>query len=742
MSTAVEIDMTQYKPHLISLIIVCMLFTGCDDRASNDSRSVVQISDASATRDARPSAEIRRVVDKPPAGAIEMPLEVMSASGEQAVSVKVSAPHGASAHRLTMTVNNLSYAAKASIRVNGGAWIDLTNDTATVLGNAKVYGGIGGGYDTISLNVPIKGAVNGDNIIGFRFNGTDGVSSGYRVLSFNLFDAKGKKLIADDNFVQDDPATWVAPLSDARDIQAGESLWRAAQLIDSPIHGARIKAHCMDCHSASGSDLFKFNYSNNSIVVRSQFHGLTQEQGLQIASYIRNLKARYPMPGPKCRPWNPPYQPGPGLDSAPISDWTCGAGLDAVLENDLDTLKAAFPGGVTKAAVSTKGQLNLREIPIALQLPDWNHWVPRIHPKDAWGDYFIDSNLNKQYAGEGGGDGPYDMADRLERGGADYAQGKAGNIFDDFYYWGVELGERFKPPHAGTKDKYTIPQQNKLYATSQWQLMKTWELTQDYALEENCPRAWVNLAKAPKPERRGWCGYWRFIFDVSPHIIGFPVDNSMFGSPVGQYLKANQWYYLQILLNPGSGAHNEHLPTDWQYAYGLANDLYHASGRPEPIRSFLYVLKGAQEMDNGKGVTDVTRGWTIRDSSPLDVWNGGQKGVWRGTPIDTERTVVNAFLSDWLDTTTSFDLRKWQRVGQANAVSYETSCYWSMRSLCVLGYVHGTESDGTVENFPTWAWSQIPQMRREGIDAGELSRLLTWLNAAYPSGQYLSEIRK
>ncbi|MGV7247304.1 hypothetical protein, partial [Caballeronia sp. M23-90] len=83
-------------------------------------------------------------------------------------------------------------------------------------------------------------------------------------------------------------------------------------------------------------------------------------------------------------------------------------------------------------------------------------------------------------------------------------------------------------------------------------------------------------------------------------------------------------YYLQILLNPGSGAHNVHMPTDWQYAYGLLNNLYQASGRPEPIRNFLYVLKGAQEMDNGVGVTDVQRGWTIRDSSPLDVWNGGQ----------------------------------------------------------------------------------------------------------------------
>ena len=671
-----------------------------------------------------------------------MPLEVMSPAGTSVVSATVSAPSGSGAKTLSMEVNNLSYDGKASIQVNGGNWIDLKNSTVTVQGNAKLYGGIGGGYDTITLTVPITGGKNGDNVVNFRFNGTDGLSSGYRVLAFNLLDATGQKLVADSVFVQDDPTKWKAPLANASDISAGEQLWRTATLVDSPINASKqLQAHCMDCHSSTGSDLFKFNYSNNSIIVRSQYHGLSQTQGQQIASYIRSLNTRYPAPGPKCRPWNPPYQPGPGLDSAPVSDWTCGAGLEAVSENDLDTLNAAFPGGVTKAALSTKGQINLREIPVAFQLPDWNHWVPRVHPKDAWGSYFTNSNLNKLYAGEGSGDGSYNMRDQLTKGGVAYAQGKQGDIFNDLYYWGVEYGEKFSPPNMGTKDAYTIPQQENIYGTVQWQLMKAWELAQDFSLEENCPTAWVNKANASKPEKRGWCGYWRFVFDVSPHIQGFPVDQSMFGSPAAQYVKSNQWYYLQILLNPGSGAHLVHLPVDWQYAYGLMTDLSNASGRKEPIRNLLYVLKGAQEMDNGIGVNDVDRGWTIRDSSPLDVWNGGQNGVWKGTSVTTERAVVNAFLSNWMDKTSSYDLSTWQRMGQPNAIPDDTNCGWSMRSLCAIDYVHGTDSDGTTENFPTWTWNQIPQMQAEGIDGSQLNRLSTWLNAAYPRGNYLSLIK-
>ncbi|QIE27122.1 hypothetical protein SBC1_54460 (plasmid) [Caballeronia sp. SBC1] len=673
------------------------------------------------------------------AGAIIMPLEVMSAAGGNIVSTTLTVPSGASAKVLTMKVNNLSYDAKGSVQINGGPWIDLTNANVTVLGNAKLYGGIGGGYDTISLNVSVSGAVNGNNVINFRFNTTDGVSSGYRVLSFNLQDVSGQNLISANNFTQDDPTQWTAPLPGASDISAGQALWQSATLIDSPINaGQQLKAHCMDCHAASGSDLFKFNYSNNSIVVRSEYHGLTQNQGLQIASYIRSLSSRYPTPGVNCRPWNPPYQPGPGLDSAPVSDWTCGAGVDAVSENDLDTLAAIFPNGINAATIATKGHINIREIPIGFQLPDWNHWVPRIHPKDAWGDYFTNSNLNKLYAGEGTGNGTYNMKTQLANGGTPYAQGKTGDIFNDLYYWGVALGEDFAPPNAGVSGNYTIPQQENLYGTVQWQLLKSWELAQDYSLEVNCPAAWVNEEQAPKAEARGWCGYWRFIFNVSPHIQGFPPNNSMFGSAVGHYVKANQWYYLQILLNPGSGAHNVHLPTDWQYAYGLLNNLYQSSGRAEPIRNFLYVLKGAQEMDNGVGVTNVDRGWTIRDSSPLDVWNGGQSGVWNGTSLATEQAVVGAFLSNWMDTTTSFNINSWQREGQANAVPGETTCYWSMRSLCEINYVHGTLSGGTVENFPTWTWNQIPLMQGEGIDKTQVNRLATWLNTAYPSSNYLS----
>lgn len=94
-------------------------------------------------------------------------------------------------------------------------------------------------------------------------------------------------------------------------------MWEEAQLIESPLAPNRaIKARCARCHAQDGRDLKYFNYSKWSIVARSQFHGLSEKQGQQIASYIRSFDV--PNPG---RPRNPPYQPGPGLDSQPVQMW-------------------------------------------------------------------------------------------------------------------------------------------------------------------------------------------------------------------------------------------------------------------------------------------------------------------------------------------------------------------------------------------------------------------------------------
>ena len=354
---------------------------------------------------------------------ILLPIEVLGAQGTTASrTITLQDGQAESVRSLWLQVHALRYADQASVQVNTSAWIPLNNNTVSIPEPAKSFGGIGGGFSTLvmTLSLPNGSVVPGTNTLRFRFNQTDGIVSAYRVLALNFLTSDGSKIVRPDDFVEDAPETWTPPLPDPASIQAGRELWQTAPLVASSLpNSPRIQARCADCHAKDGRDLKYFNFSNGSIVDRSRFHGLSTLQGEQIASYIRNL----PLPSAG-RPWNPPYQPGPGLDEQPVSNWAAGAGLSWVLDRDMGALPylvsqhgakvkgdaASSPGNVsslrevagkiTPDIFRPDGNLNPREIPIALQLPDWSGWLPRVHPKDAWGPEFAQSEFAALYDGE------------------------------------------------------------------------------------------------------------------------------------------------------------------------------------------------------------------------------------------------------------------------------------------------------------------------------------------------------
>ena len=270
-------------------------------------------------------------------GRVLLPIEVLGADGT-VVSRTVTLPAGQAepVRSLWLQIHGLRYADQASVQVNASAWMPLNNNTVTIAEPGKTYGGIGGGFATLvmTLALPEGTVVGGDNTIRFRFNHTDGFVSSYRVLALNFLNAEGKKILPANEFVEDAPESWTPPLPDAASIQAGKELWHSASLAASSLpNSPTLQARCADCHAQDGRDLKYFNFSNASIIARARFHGLSELQSEQIASYIRSL----PLPNPG-RPWNPPYQPGPGLDEQPVSSWAAGAGLAWVLDQDTDAL--------------------------------------------------------------------------------------------------------------------------------------------------------------------------------------------------------------------------------------------------------------------------------------------------------------------------------------------------------------------------------------------------------------------
>lgn len=192
-----------------------------------------------------------------------------------------------------------------------------------------------------------------------------------------------KQLIPETSFTWDDPTLWIAPPSG--NATNGQSIWSTGTLVlpNSPYTKYATTYKCSTCHDTLGRDMKYFNYSNASLEARSTFHGLSIQDGLDVAAYIRGLSTTTNItvtPGPTCRPWNPVYQPGPGIDEAPEIAWACGAGIDAQLVYDHDL--RLYISSNNFANLMPAADFNGRETPLLWQTKIWNQMLPPIPSGD------------------------------------------------------------------------------------------------------------------------------------------------------------------------------------------------------------------------------------------------------------------------------------------------------------------------------------------------------------------------
>lgn len=435
-----------------------------------------------------------------------------------------------------------------------------------------------------------------------------------------------------------------------------------AQLKTNYLPGAtNIIAKCTDCHTATGRDLKYFGYSNKSIVERSKFHGLTELEGEQIASYIRTLPVKA-----VGRPWNPPYQPGPGLTSKPNDEWAAGAGINNVLDNDWDTIKAIFPNGVKRDALMVGDSNKFKrfaqhDTPLAFQLPDWNHWLPEIHPYDAFGKANVDATEN------------FKMYKELRQSLQGKSESQIKTWFNESfprqtnaapkgYFAFTNFGGNHFPSEitskgwVGTLDKdMRVPANRpddakKVYSAQLWKMVKHVELHEEFGLtgmgKEANNVAWAGFdSKEALP--RMWIGAERVVFDVSP-FLSYLVDG-VTGSTSGNnqfnydYL-SNSWYQLQLLLNAGQRSAGGHRAVDFGYAYGFLNGMDRFTNYSQAGRNFVWAIVALDESDTDKG-PNIQDGWSLRRTdigNPLGFVNDFQwSKVWMTQPTAEARQVRN-----------------------------------------------------------------------------------------------------
>jgi hypothetical protein len=577
------------------------------------------------------------------------------------------------------------------VQVNGGAWIPINDSTATYLGHSGTFGGIGGGFTTLQLTLKLPdGSIRiGANTLTFSFNGTDGTSSGFRVLNLNIL-ADGSELIPATAFAQEDPATWTPPLNESADIEAGQTLFQTAKLT-VPGTGA-IQAKCGNCHAQDGRDLLYFNYSNYSIEIRSMFHGLTAKEGAQIASYIRTLDAPASSYG---RPWNPPYQPGPGMDSRSVSDWSAGAGLSAVLDLDADTLPYVMPGGST-ANMAFTAFLNQRETPIDLQLRDWNHWLPTVYPLDAFGSQFSNSGMVSGYLQV--------RSELIPNDPATYAQ-----YYTDiskFYSSSGNLLTLVVQPQ--TSSAWSNPVYDRqIYSVAQWVMVKLWEINHEYGLE-GMPQA----AFGRQAESRAW--YTNQAFFTSPFMLKIPEGNAPGignGSQIAFIYHSFIWYHLQLVLNDGNGLAHGTWPIDWGYATNyLQNTLTwnNQTSQPRVGTAGLLVEWGAKQAQAGD-----------HNVNPYELVDlPAQISTWSEITTAQKLQIFNASLQAWLN--------------ELQPMTPAQFFTWNGASS-----VYSSVNPGSYSGDLTYA---LPQLRYAGADPTLLNQVAAWAAQVWPAYNWIADL--
>ena len=623
---------------------------------------------------------------------------------------------------------------KASIRVNGGNWIHVTNSNFNVNAQAMQAGGIGGGWQTMRMTLDVN-LPAGENTIAFRFNGTDGLSTGYRVIGINAL-RDGTFVFEQPDFP--DPSTWTAPegYGSQEDIQEGKDLWYNGDIVESLKIGRDLEplsVSCAGCHAESGHDLQYFAFSNESIVNRSRFHGLSEADGKRIAAYIRSLELKrqdstsYDPPG---RPWDPPYQPSPDLGQKPPSDWAAGGGLEWVLEDDAGMWQYLTEGtgdfrGIFDAA--SDEDIAVYDDPIALQLADWNQWLPRMHPYDIFGQHILQ---NTDEIGEGStwrddviGHFEAMKATLDEQGAQGLAQGA--NEMAHFgsaarkHYLNFLDGKSYIQLENFSGERAEI-------SIKKWAMTKIWQEMQQHHLADD-----ADVLYGDDAETLSWLsGDARIVFEIAPHISADNTSHFAWQiAPTGDYTTTT-WYHTQMILNAGNERGGAVSPVDWNYQPMFIQST------PHPLRSIQTFAKMQGEFeDNDRPLEQVY----IRQIHPGLFMPGGKYA----DPYDRMKperraNAYTALLSSLMGMLEGHSESEWRAVwgkgiGTKQEVLRPATYVPGLITQNISGALHGRDfrwADG-------W-YTAIGRFADAGVDRNVLKRMVAFGEELWPRGNWNS----
>lgn len=529
-----------------------------------------------------------------------------------ATVLTVHTPHNAV--KLWLRTENLKDGNQVTLQVDSGPIIPLNNANIAPVGLAAQLNGIGGPLSVLSFTVPAARLTpSGTNQLTFTINSIplNSVAT-MRILDVNFTDANGNLTMASHPYYGT-PLTGYNGL--ATDIAAGSNLWRQASL-KSTWGGTNTTAHCASCHAADGSDLAYFGSSDRAIATHVSKHGLKAAQGAQILSYIRSL----PTP-PYGRTWNPPYQPGPGMDELPAAQWAAGAGLGAVLTNDTQTFAAWF--GSNTPSFNFSQSLNIRELPVAMPLPTWNDWLPNIFPGEYYGSDFapVMNSYSNFYTAPTPASFTADVYDFISKMNT-FACGSLNNHYNP----------------ANPTDNLAW------FSACRWANVKIWEVIHARGWEGQ-GASMMSFLNSTNIAARIFPG--SSVYQTTPSLSFRSQSNFGWrdGSTYSYWYGSAQWQWLQLVLDDSQHHRWGDTPINWQTMTSAAA-IPLSFGIPSTAQVIAAVTKAA-ESGTGDPFTGSDSFQAFRSCSTERIMMRGHNNAW--TPYNPvwRNQLIDAWLGEW-----------------------------------------------------------------------------------------------
>jgi hypothetical protein len=411
----------------------------------------------------------------------------------------------------------------------------------------------------------------------------------------------------------------------------------------------------------------------------------------------------------------------------------------------------------------------MRELPVAVQMPDWNQWLPRVHPSDA----FLSSRSAVTQDEDGNNVGtPFydylyqravrdpssrnlgDMTKRLEkwlsRGGTCYSQtvtkGPGWRANNSTVLQAISLGKVISSTiseSACSSTRYdralTRPVEEAKHGLIAWLTVKHWELFHGNNLETRSAQltqpVCIGSTCVDASEARGWVTDDRVdigmnVFNRAPHYVGYNSREFQYQHEVVASYETSIWYHLQMVLNAG---HRRTGPNHYIYTIDHIEYMQKYSGVSQSFRFWAGMIKERQTQTTGR-YGDVENGLQLDSAQPYRYYSDkyGDTRVRSGVGSVLWKRIVDRLL---LDLAQDASRGNWTATMQDGALQSSSSTDFSLCTECF-------KSTSSPHPFPDVALvgrnnaRVIPQLRQLGVSETSIGALIDWSKKTWPRGPW------